>query len=110
MEFTAIVASAHLPMRDPIDLGVLVLDEATDRLYFRFRTDVDEMADPDDIEVIRGIPGMIESMATEMGALGLLKFLEDCCSNAIRLGERFTVQAENAVEALNREFAKIVAE
>ena len=108
MEFTAIIVSAHLPSRASLDLGVMVLDEATDRLHFRFRTDVDGIADPDDLEVIRGIPGLIESMATDMGATGVLLYLGDIASNTIRLGYRFTVHAENAIEAINREFAKTI--
>jgi hypothetical protein len=108
MIFTAVVIAAYLPNRGPINLGVLVLDEATNRLHIRFRTDLDEIADPLDREVIRGLPEMIESMAVEMGALGVLLYLEDW-SNAIRLGERVTIHADNALEAVEREFARHVA-
>ncbi len=109
MEFTAIVMSAHLPGRGRLNLGVLVLDEATDRIHIRFRTDLDGIADPLDLEVIRGLPEMIESMALEMGAEGVLLYLEDCASNAIRLGDRLTIHADNALDAVEREFAKHVA-
>jgi hypothetical protein len=109
MIFTAAVIAAHLPSRDPINLGVLVLDEATNRLHIRFRTDLDGIADPLDLEVIRGLPEMIESMAVEMGALGVLLYLEDCSSNAIRLGDRVTIHADNALDAVEQEFAKHVA-
>ena len=83
MKYTAFVVSAHCPAEVPFNLGVLVLDEAADRLHFRFRTDLNGIADPLDREVIQGLPGMIESMAAEMGTLGLLQFLEDTASNAI---------------------------
>ena len=85
MEYTAVLVAAHLPGREPINLGVLVLDEGTDRLHLRFRTDFDGI-EPFDEEVIHGVPEMIESMALEMGALRVLQYLEDRASNAIRLG------------------------
>ena len=40
MKYTAFVVSAHCPAEVPFNLGVLVLDEAADRLHFRFRTDL----------------------------------------------------------------------
>jgi hypothetical protein len=36
MEYTAVLVAAHLSGREPINLGVLVLDEGTDRLHLRF--------------------------------------------------------------------------
>jgi hypothetical protein len=108
MTFTAVVIAAYLPNRGPVNLGVLVLDETSDRLHIRFRTDLDGIADPLDLEVIRGLPEMIESMAVDIGALGVLLYLEDSASNAIRLGDRVTIHAGNAIEAVEREFAKHV--
>ena len=108
MEYTAILVAAHLPGREPINLGVLLLDEGTDRLHLRFRTDFDGI-EPLDEEVIHGVPEMIESMALEMGALGVLQYLEDRASNAIRLGDRATIHADNAIEAVDRAFAAHVA-
>ena len=110
MTYTAVVVSAHLPSQGPIDLGVLVLDEQHDRLYFRFRTDLEGIiADPLDLEVVQGYPGMIESMAVETGALGLLQCLEDRLSNAIRLSERLAIQADTAADAVELAFAEYVA-
>ena len=108
MTFTAVVITAHLPSRGTINLGVLVLDEATNRIHIRFRTDLDGIADPLDLEVIQGFPEMIESMAVEMGAAGVLLYLEDRASNAIRLGDRATIHGDNALDALDREFARHV--
>ena len=65
--------------------------------------------EPLDEEVIHGVPEMIESMALEMGALGVLQYLEDRASNAIRLGDRATIHADNATEAVDRAFAAYVA-
>jgi hypothetical protein len=48
---------------------------------------------------------MIESMAVKMGALGMLQCLEERASNAIRLGDRATIHADNAAEAVDRAFA-----
>ena len=109
MNFSAVVVSAHLPGRDPLNLGVLVLDEGADRLHIRFRTDIDGIADPLDREVIQGLPEMIESIAREMGAAGLLQYLEDTASNAVRLGDRITIRGKDATEALEHAFAQCVA-
>jgi hypothetical protein len=109
MEFTAAVISAHFPSRSPVNLGVLVLDEAANRIHIRFRADLDGIADPEDLEVIQGLPAAIESMAAEMGALGVLLYLEDCASHAIRLSDRFTIHADNAIGAVEREFTMHVA-
>ena len=109
MNYTAFVVSAHLPGQGSINPGVLVLDEAADRLHFRFRTDLHGIADPLDREVIQGLPGMIESTAAEMGAQGLLQWLEDSASNAIRVGERLTIRADTAKDAVELAFAKHAA-
>jgi len=108
MDFPAVVVSAHLPEHDPFNLGVLVLDEANGRLHFRFRADLDGIADPLDRQVIQGLPEMIESMAVDMGALGLLECLEDRCSNAIQLGDRVKVEAGTATDAVAVAFATYV--
>jgi hypothetical protein len=97
MEFIAVVVSAHLPGRDPVHLGVLVLDEASDRLYMRFRTDLSGIADPVDLKVIQGLPEMIESMAVEMGAMGVLQYLEEA-ANAVRLSDRSIFQLKDEHE------------
>lgn len=109
MEFTVVVVSAYLPSREPMNLGVLVLDEGTDRLHLRFRTDLAGIGDPLDLEVIQGMPALIESMAVEMGAMGVLLFLEDRASNTIRLGDRVAIHANDAAEAVERAFAEQVA-
>jgi hypothetical protein len=109
MNFTTVLISAHLPGHDPVNLGVLVLDETANRIHLRFRTDFDDIAESPDLEVIRGLPAMIESMAEEMGAMGVLRCLEDRASNAIRLGDRVTFCADNASEAAEREFGNHVA-
>jgi hypothetical protein len=110
MTFTAVVIEAHLPSQGPINLGVLVLDETTNRLHIRFRTDLDGIADPLDREVIHGMPEMIESMAADMGAQGLLLYLEDCASNAVRLSGRVEIHADNILDAVEREFARHVGQ
>jgi hypothetical protein len=110
MEYTAVILAAHLPGREAINLGVLVLDKGADRIHLRFRTDLYGIAEPLDEEVIRGVPEMIESMALEMGALGVLQYLEDRASNAIRLSGRATIHADNATEAVERAFAVHVSQ
>jgi preprotein translocase subunit Sec61beta len=59
--------------------------------------------------VIREIPEMFESMALELGAVGLLQYLEDQASNAIRISDRITIHANNATEAVEQAFAQCLA-
>ena len=105
MEFTAVVMSAHFVGQEPMNIGVLVLDNSADRIHFRFRTDVDQIADPIDREFVQGLSALFASMAVEMGAVGVLRYLEDCASNAIRLSDRFTIHASDAMEVVERAFA-----
>src|SRR5262249_56162860 len=109
MEFIAVVLRAHPPKRDPFNIGVFVVDETTDRLLPRFRTDIADIVDANDAEVLQGMPTMLMSMASEMGAAGLLSWLEDCASNMLRLETRVPLQAASPHQALTRAFSHAIA-
>jgi hypothetical protein len=102
VEYTYVIVSAHLPAHPAANVGVLLLDESRDQLHFRFRADFESVAGPDDATVLRDIPETLAQIAAEEGAAAMLSYLEGICSNAIRISERFAVEATGAEEALEQ--------
>jgi hypothetical protein len=105
VEYTYVVVSAHLPARPRVNLGVLLLDESSNRLHFRFRTDLDSLAGPEDATVVRGLPEMLAQIAAHGGAAAMLRYLEDTASNVIRITDRFSFEAPSAEDALQQTYA-----
>jgi hypothetical protein len=104
MDFITVVVEAHFPDRIPVNIGVLVVDSASERLDTRFRTDLESLASLDDIEVIRGLPDLFSAMAAESGGTSVLRYLADSASNAIRVSEPMNVEARSAAEAVEAAF------
>jgi SOS-response transcriptional repressor LexA len=77
---------------------VLLIDLETDRAWLRMRDRFDEIADPDDAEVLEALEGHIRECIDQEGAGAFLRSLEDSASNAIRVTERQNV----AVDAFTR--------
>jgi hypothetical protein len=105
VEYTYVVVSAHLPAKPAVDLGILLLDENSDQLHFRFRTDLEDLAEPGDAIVLRGIPETLAQIAAEHGAAAMLSSLEDISSNVVRISDRHTVEAPSATVALDQIYA-----
>ena len=76
------------PGRPVTDIGILLLDPSSDRLYFRFRDNWASIADADDVEVLSLLAADLARKAREMGGRELLEWLEDTLSNALQLTER----------------------
>ena len=95
---------AHLPERQPRNIGVLLVDPATGRGWVRLRDRFDDIADPDDAEVLEAL----EDDLRERASAGLLKSLEDCLSNAVRVSARETVAVDSFTRALDRLFDRHV--
>jgi SOS-response transcriptional repressor LexA len=87
---------------------VLLLDPVGNRLYSAFRRDWDEVADEDDAEVFEVLASDLEAKADQMGALTLIEWLEDHCSNAIRLSGRESALVDTWPRALDRLYRKHV--
>ncbi|HUP03289.1 MAG TPA: S24 family peptidase [Bryobacteraceae bacterium] len=97
-----------LPGRPSCNAGVLLLDPATGRGWVRFRQRFDELADPQDAEVLEALePHFRDAMAQE-GAEAWLRSLEDAASNAIRVSERRTVAVDAFTRALDRLYSEHV--
>jgi len=83
-----VVLAAALPGRASEAIGVGLHDPAEGRLEFRFRRDWDEIADPEDAAVLELLAGDLDARTREMGAEGILRWMEDTLSNAILVSDR----------------------
>jgi phage repressor protein C with HTH and peptisase S24 domain len=99
-----VLLEAHLPGRAGRNIGVYLMDRAADRLWLRMRADFDDIADPDDVEVLEALADDFRERAGEMGSEALLQSLEDSASNVVRVGERQTIEVDAFSRAVDRLF------
>jgi len=99
-----VLLEAHLPEQPERNIGVYLVDPATDRLWLRMRPDYQGLAAPEDIEVLAALEDDIRARATEMGAEAFLKSLEDSLSNVLRAGERQSVAVDSFSRVVDRLF------
>jgi SOS-response transcriptional repressor LexA len=101
-----VLLEAALPQQRVRPIGVLLIDPETDRAFFRVRPAFDDIAEPDDVEVLAALEEHIRICASEMGAAAFLQFLEDSASNAIRVSDPKNVE----VDAFTRVLARLYTE
>ncbi len=82
-----------LPGRPATVLGVLLFDPASSRLLVQLREDIEDLADPEDAEVLTELERDFALKIDELGGRGFLEYLEDSLSNVIRLSPRHTTEA-----------------
>ena len=95
---TYVLLDAALPEREPQTIGVFLIDPSQDRAWVRMRANYDDLAAPEDAEVLAALEEDIRARAAESGAEALLRSLEDSLSNVLRVSEREAV----AVDAFSR--------
>ena len=95
---TYVLLEAALPGGLPLNIGVLLIDPATDRGWVRMRARYDDLADSEDAEVLEALEEDIRRKVSETGAEAYLRSLEDSLSNALCVSERQVV----AVDAFSR--------
>src|SRR5664279_104372 len=100
------VLEAELPDGDLRAIGVLLQDPESDQLHIRLRRDWDEVA-PDD-EILPLIEDDLAIKADEMGAEGLLAWLEENASTGLRVTGREPVLVDNFDRALDRLYSRHV--
>jgi SOS-response transcriptional repressor LexA len=105
---TYVLLEAALPGRPPRTIGVLLADPATGRGWVRLRETFADLADPEDAEVLEAMAPDIRDRLEEMGAEPYLAWLEDTCSNVIRVSERQAVAVDSFTRVLDRLFAEHV--
>lgn len=99
-----VVIEAALPGGPPRPAGVMLVDPAADRAWFRLRPRFDDLTG--DTEPLDELDADLRAKASEMGAGALLRWLEDIASNTIRISERQAV----AVDAFTRVVEQLYAE
>ncbi|MCU1236745.1 MAG: hypothetical protein JWP63_4712 [Candidatus Solibacter sp.] len=105
-EGSYVLLETALPGRPPCAIGVLLIDPSNDHAWFRMRGTFDEIADPDDVEVLEAMEEHIRQCIDEMGADAWLRSLEESASNAVRVTDRQTV----AVDAFSRVLDRLYRE
>lgn len=93
---------AALPGRPVENIGVLLLDPATDRLYQKLRRDWKSLAGGEDAEVLELLEDDLAAKAGEMGGAALLQYLEQNASNLIRVSDREAIRLADFEARLNR--------
>lgn len=103
------VLEAVLPGQAPENIGVLLIDPAADRGWVRLRPRFDDIADPQDAEVLETLESDIVRKLEESGAEAYLQSLEDSLSNVLRIGERREVEVDAFSRVLDRLYREHVA-
>ena len=81
-----------------------MLDEASGNLYFRLRDKWDDIASPEDVEILSELSGDFRKRIAEMGERGGEKFLqslEDTLSHVLQLTPRQPMQVTDVHAALD---------
>lgn len=99
---TYVLLEAALPHRPPQNIGVFLMDPDTNRAWIRLRDQYDDLADPDDAEVLEALGEDLENRCAESGAQACLESLEDSLSNALRVGDRQAVAVDAFTRVLDR--------
>jgi phage repressor protein C with HTH and peptisase S24 domain len=105
---TYALVEAALPQRPQRAIGVILIDSDNDRAWFRVRPEFEDIADPEDVEVLAGLQDYIETGIGAMGAGALLQSLEDSASNAIRVTDRQSVTVDAFSRVLERLYSEHV--
>jgi len=93
---------ACLPGRAPCTIGVLLADPATDRAWLRLRRRFDDLAAPEDAEVLEALEPDLRQRLADWGAARWLEWMEDSLSNVLRIGQRHTVVVDAFSRVLDR--------
>jgi SOS-response transcriptional repressor LexA len=105
---TFVLLEAALPGAAPRNIGVLLIDPAADRAFFRIRPDFDDIASPDDAEVLAALAGHIRDCISDLGATATLNWLEDVASNTIRVTDPKSVEVDAFSRVLERLYSENV--
>lgn len=94
--------------RAPRNIGVLLVDSSGDRAFFRLRPGFDDIADPEDAEVLSGLAKHIEDCVAGTGASAFLRYLADTASNSVRITDPRTIEVDAFSRVLERLYSEHV--
>jgi phage repressor protein C with HTH and peptisase S24 domain len=95
------ILAVEIPGQAPANVGVLLEDPQTDRLYIRMRRDWDAFA-PEEAEVLSELESDLAAKAREAGAARLMEQIEDSLSNLLRVTPREAVEVDDFERSLAR--------
>jgi SOS-response transcriptional repressor LexA len=107
-EGQAVLLELVLPGRSAQTVGVLLLDPATGRVYARLVDHWDDLAEPEDAEVLALLAEDFQVKIAEMGGRAFLESLEDSLSHVLRVSPRETVAVDSFARAADRLFERHV--
>src|SRR5882724_5326114 len=70
------ILQAELPGHGLVNLGVLLQDPQSDALRVRLRRDLDQLVEPEELELFRTLSDDLAKKANELGAEKLFAYLE----------------------------------
>lgn len=105
-----VTLQANLPERPPRNFGVLLVDPVTGRGWVRVRERYDDIASPEDAEVLEALAAEIQDRVEESGGAAYLESLEESLSNAIQVSEREEVAVDAYTRVLDRLYREHVEE
>ena len=103
-----LLVQVALPNTTLQHIGVLLIDVGSDRLYCRFRRDLEEFAG-DEADWFNELPDYISQNADELGAEKCVEWLESTFSNAVRISPRKRVLiGDRAATTVDRLYARLI--
>ena len=107
------VLTACLPSREPVPVGILLLDREHDRLHVKLIRDWEELGsepvDPDDREILELLAEDLEAKAQVEGGAAVMNWLEAETSWTVRVSDREHVRIPNIRRTLERLYRQHVA-
>src|SRR5580693_550348 len=96
-----VLLEAALPERPVRNIGVLLLDPATDRGWLKMREGYDDIAAEEDAEVFAALEEDVRAQIARSGAEAFLQSLEDSLSSALRITGRQDVEVDSFTRVLS---------
>src|SRR5437016_11559994 len=90
------------PSKAVQNIGILLLDPGSGRLYKKLRSDWSAIADPEYVEMLEALDDDFDMKIAELGADAFLRGLEDALSNVLRITNRVDVSVSDFRRALDR--------
>jgi len=103
-----VLLEAVLPGKAARHIGVLLVDPAADRAYLRVRPSFDDLADPDDLEVLNAMADHLRECAADMGASACLAWLTDTASNTLGVTDPQAIEVDAFSRVLERLYSENV--
>ena len=100
------ILEADLPGRPARNIGVVLIDSTSGRGWLKLRGHYEDIAEPEDAEVLTAFEDALRLRIETEGAANLLDWMEETLSNTVRISDPYGVR----VESFTRTLAKLYDE